>query len=337
MLESEKAELVAYLQDDLGLRLVVSEFDEKPLPFYLRERYSFAVATISKRDFLLFSPRGEERAPPVPLRQDWERLNALTALVPIWISTKTSPYDRRRLIDFKIPFACPGTQAYLPDLLIDLREHLRIERAKKAPRHFSPTTQRMLIEAIYTGRRELDPLDDTDLKISPSKMQRSRFVAELLSAGLVETEKKGRTKHARFPLPWEEVWATAQPFLRSPVRKRVYLRETAAPRLKGLLHSGLSALADQSDLSPPSRTVVAAPSGFWHTAEFSTAPLTGEIAQYENEAAFELELWFYMPFRYRDPSRVDPLSLYLSLQEESQKSERVQNAAESLLREVFDA
>ena len=121
------------------------------------------------------------------------------------------------------------------------------------------------------------------------------------------------------------------------MRKRVYLQDTAAPRLKGLLHSGLTALAERSDLSAPARTVVAAPAGFWKTIEFSTTPLTGSLSQYESEAAFELELWFYLPFSHGDLTRVDPLSLYLSLQEEGQKSERVQKAAETLLREVFDA
>ena len=190
MVAIQQARLAGYFQETLGLQLVVNNFDEKPLPFYLRERYSFSVGTITGRDFLLFAPRGEERAPPVLLRVDWERLNTLTALVPIWISAGMSPYDRHRLIDLKVPFVCPGTQAYLPDLLIDLREHFRVERAKKAPGHFSPTSQWMLIDAIYSDLRELAPLEAVDQKIGPSKMQHSRFITDLESAGLVETEKR---------------------------------------------------------------------------------------------------------------------------------------------------
>ena len=65
----------------------------------------------------------------------------------VYVTTTLASYERKRLVQQKVPFIVPGNQLYLPELAIDLREYFR-RRSVPPTNGFSPSTQAMLITAL---------------------------------------------------------------------------------------------------------------------------------------------------------------------------------------------
>lgn len=328
-----------YAQTVFGLSFALSEANHVEVPFYLRERYFFHHAEILGRPFLIFGPREGESVSPGTIRKDGERLRELLRQVPIWVCPRIDAYERRKLIESRVPFIVPGTQAYLPDLLIDVREHFQDERAQRPAGRLSPSAQRILLHAIYHRSREIDGLMSLDSPVKYSLMTLSRAIGELQDAGLVETEQQGRNKWARFTLPWPEVWAKALPCLRTPVKKRLYIDREDVLRRGDLPRAGLSALTDYSMLNPPRRPVYATVNKFSAAGKSSSeggVMWSRHVVKHKEESEAELELWSYAPLiEPNAPGCVDRLSLYLSLQDDS--DERTQEALRGLLKETLYA
>ena len=52
----------------------------------------------------------------------------------VYVTGALASYERKRLIEQKVPFMVPGNQLYLPDLGIDLREYFRQRPPLRTPR-----------------------------------------------------------------------------------------------------------------------------------------------------------------------------------------------------------
>ena len=65
----------------------------------------------------------------------------------IYVQQKVTAYNRKRLIQYKIPFVVPLNQMYLPFLGIDLREHFKNIRETEAS-FFSPSTQVVVLYCL---------------------------------------------------------------------------------------------------------------------------------------------------------------------------------------------
>jgi len=273
-------------------------------------------------------PRSGPKVAPGTIQKDSQRIQEMIERVPIWVSSQIDAYDRRKLIEYRVPFVLPGFQAYLPDLLIDLREHFQGLRATQ-PSRLSPATQRFLLEAFYRRIREVDRIGNLAPAPKYSPMTRSRVLSELEASGLAETRQSGVKRHALITAPWDQLLKQALPLLNSPVKRRVYLSAESEAESKNLPKAGLTALAEFSDLSAPRIPVYAT------VARFSVAQPNWwkSVEAVKDEAAAELELWSYSPLLDNQrPDCVDRLSLYLSLREETDS--RTQDALERLLKEV---
>lgn len=71
----------------------------------------------------------------------------------IYVTDALASYERKRLIEQKVPFIVPGNQLYLPELGIDLREYFR-QRAGSAESPLSPSAQALLITALLRPQWE---------------------------------------------------------------------------------------------------------------------------------------------------------------------------------------
>ncbi|MCK7468892.1 MAG: hypothetical protein MZU91_12730 [Desulfosudis oleivorans] len=54
-----------------------------------------------------------------------DKLRQLAGMPVVYVTRTLASYERKRLIEQKVPFLVPGNQLYLPDLGIDLREYFR--------------------------------------------------------------------------------------------------------------------------------------------------------------------------------------------------------------------
>ncbi len=240
----------------------------------------------------------------------------------IYVRAQVTAYNRKRLIEQKVPFIVPGNQMYLPMLAIDLREHFRRIR-EKAPT-FSPSTQVVVLHALLRDAGQVLIPAELAPQLGYSAMTMTRAFDELETANLAEVTVRGRERCLRLIGGRKEIWEKALPFLRSPVSKRLFIRRTR--EAEGAIRAGLTALAHFSMLAPPEYTIYALSREDWKALR--QRHKTIEVPAQDPDAS-EIEVWWYPPALLAEDGIVDPLSLYLSLKED--RDERTETALEEMM------
>ena len=118
----EVHELDRYLHNTLGVAVKTAPWNGVGhLPPVLRERYKFAKEELLGLPILLMIDTGAEEQAPVAVRKHMEMLRPKQEAELIYVRGRVTTYNRKRLIEQKVPFIVPGNQMYLPMLAIDLR------------------------------------------------------------------------------------------------------------------------------------------------------------------------------------------------------------------------
>lgn len=316
-----------YIHEVLGIEVKAELWPEaNRLPFALRDAYDISRIRILGAEFLLLHAPGGDDLTPATIGKHMKWLEQEGHPQGIFATHVMPSYNRKRLIEQKVPFVVPGNQLYLPDLGIDLREHLRRERSRK--RRLGPAAQ-VLILAHLLKRHDLSGATATGLAepLGYSKMTMGRAIDELEGAGLVDAVTEGRERRVRMTCEGRELWKRALPLLRSPVARRVYLEQLPWP--VGSV-AGLPALASLTMLAPSQRETRAVGPEEWKALQ-ADANLRIIPERSRELARVELELWRYDPEKISRSGQVDPLSLYLSLHRSD--DERVEGALRQLLEE----
>lgn len=310
-----------YLQDVLGITAAVRPWPARErLPFYLQSAYRLAAIDILGKPYVLMQTAGEDRS-AAEVRKHLDRLAELAGAVGIYVVPALSSFERKRLIQQRVPFIVPSNQLYLPDLGIDLREYFR--RSLAPAGSLSPATQAVLISTLLRPwQAEMHPAAIGE-QLGYTPMTVSRAVRELAAANLADVVGIGRERWLRFADDPRAVWQQALPLLRSPVRRT----EWAAPEpfiLQQARLAGESALAARTLLAEPAQPVYAVSAEAWKLAQRrGVRPLPPR-----EPGAYQWQIWRYSPALESDRPVVDPLSLILSLREES--DERIGLALEEL-------
>ena len=311
-----------YLQEVLG----ISTPDVKPwtgankLPYFLRDAFQFGELELLGHPIVLAMARAKHQQSLSEVRTWLDKVTALAGQPAVFVTDALASYERRRLIEQKVPFIVPGNQLYLPDLGLDLREYFR-KRSPGAEAALSPSAQAMLITALLhqPWQVEWQP-SKVAAALGYTPMTLSRAVKELTAAGLATAYTVGRSRWLRMEHPPEQVWERAKPALRTPVKRTVWVvAKGSAANRPGRL-AGLSALARYSMLTEPKWSVHALSAADWKAAtDAGVRELPEPVA-----GAHEWQLWSYSPALVPDAATVDPLSLTLSLQDNA--DDRVQLA-----------
>ena len=324
------AAVLHYLQEVLGIdALGVRPWARaNELPYFLRDAFQFSELELLGQSVVLAIGRGEAKQSLSEVRTWLEKVKALAGQPVLYVTDALASYDRRRLIEQKIPFIVPGNQLYLPDLGLDLREYFR-QRAPATEAALSPSAQAMLITALVRQPWQPDWQPSriaTALGYTP--MTLSRAVKELTAARLATAYTVGRSRWLRMELPPEQVWERAKPALRTPVRRTVWVPAHGVVAHRPGRIAGLSALARYSMLTEPKWPVSAMTAAEWKA---STDAGVRELPEPE-AGAQEWQVWSYSPALVPDANTVDPLSLTLSLQENA--DDRIQLALDELKRQL---
>ena len=316
-------ELDRYLHDTLGVVVKAAPWNGAGhLPPVLRERYKFAKAELLGLPVLLMIDRSAEEQAPVAVRKHMEMLRPKQEAELIYVREQVTTYNRKRLIEQRVPFIVPGNQMYLPMLAIDLREHFR--RIREEVPSFSPSTQVVVLYALLRDAGQvLIPTEMAPL-LGYSTMTMTRAFDELETASLAEVTVRGRERCLRFNGGRREIWEKAQPFLRSPVNKRLMIRRTEGA--EGAVRAGLTALAHYSMLAAPAYTTHALSREDWKALRKRHKII--EVPAQDPDAG-EIEVWWYPPALFAEHGIVDQLSLYLSLK--ADHDERTETALEEMM------
>ena len=318
------ADVRMYLHETLGVDAHIRQWTgNKKLPYFLQDAFGVYELQLRDRQMLLASG-SKARLPPLStLRTQLDKLALIAERPVVFAASALASYERKRLVEQKVPFVVPGNQLYLPDLGIDFREYFR--PAQKAVTTFTPATQAIFI-ATLLRRQWKDEWKPAELiaELGYTAMTLSRVVRELTAAGLVTAGQEGRARWLRVNHTPAQAWEHAVQFLRSPVKRVFWVSHWERARTLNPPLAGVSALAVYSMLAEPMHSVYAVSPAQWKAAEAAGV----EALPAPHLKASECQLWSYTPIMLKPDKVVDPLSLTLSLKEE--KDDRVQRALEEL-------
>ena len=318
------AAIQRYLHNTLGLRARLGSWTGAgKLPYFLQQAFAVRQLTLHGHDFLLALDQRPHPPTLSELRTQVERLRSAAQMPVIYVTDALASYERKRLVEQRVPFLVPGNQLYLPDLGIDLREYFRQPRTE-AGAALSPATQAVLITMLLSKPWRNDwALAEIVAQLGYTPMTLTRVLRELAAEGLAEVKQRGRERHVQTDGTPEELWKRARKAMRSPVKRSVWVQATprAAPALR---LAGLSALARLTPLADPSWPVYALGPTEWRQAKL----LGPKLLPHPDDGFSEWQLWTYSPALVRDTYIVDPLSLTLSLNDGA--DERAQMALDEL-------
>lgn len=323
-MEATLEKLTAYLEETLGVAVAPSPWRDQRLPHFLKETYRFSeIELLGKRCLLMLDSAADEQA-PAALRKHMGLLQPRWDGEIIYVRPRLTAYNRKRLVEQKVPFIVPGNQMYLPTIGIDFREHFK--RAHAAPETFSPSAQVLLLHVLHSAAGDVVTPKQTAARLGYSPMTMTRAFNELAATGLADVSSIGKERRLRLAAAPQETWTKAQPLLRSPVKKRVCIQRMAAA---SGLRAGLTALAEYTMLAPPARATEALSQKDWMSLRQQHKVV--EVPDQDPDAV-EIEIWSYAPAKFAKGDLVDRLSLYLSLRDS--EDERIAASLEELMEKV---
>ncbi len=240
--------------------------------------------------------------------QDVRCLRAAANALVLYVSPYLTPTQRRFLVEAHIDFVVPHAQLFAPSLAIEFRD--APDHEKKAI-SLLPSAQAVLIHVLLSGQPRWWSPREISAAAGYTSMTASRLSAELVERGLVERSKGGRERFLTLAGNRHDVWARAQPFLRSPVLKEVDVCwEQTADVLRSAGHPAPVAGTDAL-LAGPSQAASTTRALYIETWRVLGAlPAPGPTCAQNAR----LQIWAYPPGFTSIDDAVDPLSLYLSLQ-----------------------
>lgn len=318
-----------YVREVLGLEFKIAPYRLPGLPFYLHDGYDFYEAELLGEQCLLMQPRDQDESPAMvekhcqAVRKTWDRGEV------VYLAETIAAHNRKRLIQHKVSFIIPGNQLYLPALGMDLREHFRkFRHNSKNEATLSPTAQLIVLWSLL--KEPVRGINSAKMgeRLDCSRMAVARAYDELSSFEWASIEKSsGNQKVLIIEAEGAHLWHAAQKFLKSPVRKTRWVLGNGE-RLRAPL-AGESALAELTLMSEPNHVVYAIAADEWKGAQRS---LQLQEISHPEPGCFQLQTWYYNPDIFEKKNIVDRLSLYLSLQRQSDP--RIEMATEELLEQM---
>ena len=315
-----------YIEETLGIIVRKSSWrGAAKLPVFLTSKYRFTSIKLQDQELLLVLDESAKQEPPAVIRKHIQQVQAKWPHSIVYARDQVTSYNRKRLIEQRVPFIVPGNQMFLPELGLDLREYFRAP--SPAQRKFRPATQSVLIHALLHGEAG----DFTAAGLAPvlgyTPMTLGRAFDELESAEVAKSSSVGRERILCLLSSHSETWERAQPWLIDPVRARHFIAPSEG-KIDGLL-AGQSALGRYSMLAEPRNQVIAVDQKTWKT--FSER-FANRVSVDPDLDTTEVEVWKYAPREFRTPGVVEPLSLSVSLR--GMIDERVEQAMDRMMEQL---
>jgi hypothetical protein len=295
------------------------------LPLFLSQIYDPLLATVFGRRLQLFVMKRRDNPTPLEVEKHAQLLSKQFGPDLAFVFPTLPAFERKRLLQRRIPFIVPHRQMFLPGVMVDLRETHGPAAEQDAGSSLSMPAQLLLL--YHLQKRVGDApfaLHAWASALGYSRMSISRAHSELVNAGLANSDRPGREVVIQFPGDRRALWDKALPFVRNPVQKEGYYRLKDLPR-GGFFNAGLTALAHFTDLAEGPQPCRAT----WRRNV--KAQPTIEALPYRDVDTILIQHWWYPPsILSEDDQNVDRLSLYLSLR--GSKDERIQAGLAQLLK-----
>jgi hypothetical protein len=315
-----------YIYDTLGVSVTPCyPVKAASLPYFMLDEYDLYTTRIVDKECVLLVSKTDREISPAQVKKHAEVARERVSAEVVFVHPSISSYNRKRLIEYKIPFVIPGNQMYLPELMIDLREHFYAVRSSKPA--FSPSTQAVVLYILHHYRA--DPFIPTELakKVGYTNTTMTRAFDEIDGVNIGRQEMEGRQRWLWIQDDKRRFWDKIVSYVNSPVRRRVWVR--SLPEELQKYQAGETALARYSMLTPSKLKTFAAKREDW---DFYQRWDSIEEVKSKEDAEFQLQIWKYDPALFAKGGTVDKFSLYLSLKDND--DERIQGALEEMMETV---
>ena len=213
--------------------------------------------------------------------------------------------EKRTLMAVRRGFVTEQGDMYLPQIALALTADAAKKRS--GVRSFSPAQQQAFLYCLLEeGELTQEGLRE---KTGMSAAGTSRALSSLVDAGLVDYEVSGKTgrKRTYFVPDKSELFRRGRRLFGDPVKS---VARCSAGSGAGLPISGLSALAERSELVAPQRTIVAAGSNNNILETPSEANTDGDIL---------VQRLSYDPVPFAEGGVVDPFTMLMTIDEEDER------------------
>ncbi len=311
--------LKKYLKHTLNIDAEILKWEHCAiLPFFMTELYDFYRIKFAPIEAILMVERSSSDKTPGLIRKHIAQINEKFDGEVIFVSDNVTSFNRKLLVDQKIPFIIPDNQMYLPTLGIDFREYFRQTAVERNT--VSPSTQALLLLFIYNKDITQLSVKESALKLNYSVMTMSRSFDELKRLNIGQHYKSGKERYMSFNEKGLELWEISKLLMTTPVKKRI--QHYSSNKIDGKL-AGVSALSSYSMIGEPNVPVYAA---------FEPKKVDELNQEYGIEVTFEYEVWSYNPELFSTNNTVDKLSLFLSLKDST--DERIQIALDEMMESI---
>lgn len=318
--------MTAYLKEALNVQAQVRELGSLGwLPLFLTQMYSLHELEFMDKVFALMQPREPGEATPSVIRRHMEILGEKTGQRVIYLSEAINRFDRKRMVEYHIPFIIPAKQMYLPDLGIDFREVFG--KSQPLKEKFKPSAQVTLIRAILTKDYSEHSVSEIANATGYALMTITRVFDDLAGLDLGEVFEQGKERILRWKATGKTLWDLAHRYMISPVRRRVWVLGDLDT--SGFIKAGISALAEYTMLADDKNPTYAM------SAEQYTLMKQREKCieiPHSEPGCIRIEEWKYSPELLSRHNIVDKLSLFLSLKDE--KDTRTLGEIEKLMENI---
>ncbi len=293
----------------------------KKLPVFLSKAFSFYAAEIEGKKIVLAEVLSIKNFTPDRLKKQRYQLEDFSQSPIVFLIEHIEAYQRKRLVEKKIPFIVPAKQLYIPNLFIDLNE---VRRGKPLARrdHLSPAAQCLLLYHLQVKNLDELPLKVIAKNIGYSGMTISRVAKELKQFSICNITGT-KEKALDFFNDKKETWNKLLDVSQSPVKQKYFANQI--PASAQLLQAGETAMEHYTHLVANKTKIFAVSKEDFSALKKMNA--IKDLNQYEGD--FLLEVWIYNPVLLSKSKYVDPLSLYLSMKDSA--DDRTQIELEKLL------
>ncbi len=293
--------------------------------FYLRERYCFYKVVLLNSPCLIMASKNEQEETPGVIRKHMDQVHNKWGKDVIFLHPLISSYNRKRLIQQKVPFVIPGYQMYLPLLGIDFREHFK--RLQEVRDVFSPAAQALMMSILYRKEQFSFMPAKMAKELGYSPMTMTRAFDEFKQKNLGEHGFHGKGRFLDFQVKGKVLWEKAMQYMKTPVVKRYYIFPSQKKDYG--VYAGLDALSRYTNLLEPQNPVFAVSGMEWKKIHSGGKT---EVLPKPEPGAIEIEEWSYDPKMFTDNKIADRLSVYASI--EDSHDERIKSALQEMLEGV---
>ena len=297
-----------YINEILGLTVFKKQFNKhNELPLYLKEQYSYSLYNIEGLDCLFIETFDFTF---VNYKKHLKKMQSIFDEKIVLVLNNITTYQRKSLVEEKIPFVIKNTQLYLPFLGLyftnKTTENKEVEK-------FTPITQLVFLYLFYNNKK----VSVTELAkiLKCSSMTIARAYDALVSCTLFKPIIDGRKKYIVPCYDKTTLFNKGEKYLKNPIERIVYLKDDSD--VSNFLISGVYALDIAGNIDSSGQKVYAS---YNVNTYLPNKIITKE--EYLKGKEIKLELWSYNPKLISCDKIVDDISLLLSLKEV--QDERIQ-------------